>query len=151
MALKDQIFDLLNPAISQAGYFLEDVQVATPGKSRIITVIVDSDKPLNLDQVTVVSRQVGELLDNATFMGEQAFTLEVTSPGIDRPLTKPRHWHKNVGRLVKIVLTDGKVLTGRIASSNEISAVVEHDGEDTILFSEIKRAQIEVEFKKDAR
>ena len=151
MALKDQIFDLLDPAISQAGYFLEDVQVATPGKSRIITVIVDSDKPLNLDQVTVVSRQVGELLDNATIMGEQAFTLEVTSPGIDRPLTKPRHWHKNVGRLVKIVLTDGKVVTGRIASSNEISAVVEHDGEDTILFSEIKRAHIEVEFKKDAR
>jgi len=151
MALKDQIFDLLNPAIEQSGYFLEEIQVATPGKSRIITIIVDSDKPLNLDQVTVVSRQVGELLDSANFIGAAPYTLEVTSPGVDRPLTKPRHWYKNVGRLVKIVMSDGTTFTGRIKSSNEISAVIEHKGEDTVLFSEIKRAQIEVEFKKDAR
>ncbi|MEN9679773.1 MAG: hypothetical protein RLZ57_902 [Actinomycetota bacterium] len=151
MALKDQIFELLTPAFEQSGYFLEEIQVATPGKSRIITVIVDSDKTLNLDQVTVLSRQVGELLDNATFMGNTTYTLEVTSPGVDRPLTKPRHWYKNVGRLVKIVMSDGTTFSGRIKSSNEISAVIEHKGEDTVLFNEIKRAQIEVEFKNNAR
>ena len=151
MALKDQIFDLINPAVTEAGYVLEDVQVATPGKSRIITVIVDSDTSLNLDQVTSASRKVSELLDSASFMGETPYTLEVTSPGIDRPLTKPRHWHKNVGRLVKVVMNDGNTFSGRIKSSNEISAVVEHKGEDTILFNEIKRAQSEVEFKNDAR
>lgn len=151
MAITDQIFELIAPAVSKAGYYLEDVQIATPGKSRIITVIVDSDRPLNLNQVTIASREISVFLDAATFLGDKPYTLEVTSPGIDRPLTKPRHWHKNVGRLVKIVKTDGITIAGRIKSSNEISAVVENKGEDTILFTEIKRAQIEVEFKKDAR
>ena len=151
MAITDQIFELIAPAVSKAGFYLEDVQIASPGKSRIITVIVDSDHGLNLDQVTLVSREVSALLDVASFLGDKPFTLEVTSPGIDRPLTKPRHWHKNVGRLVKIVMNDGTTFSGRIKSSNEISAVVENKGEDTILFTEMKRAQIEVEFKKDAR
>ena len=148
MALKDQIFDLINPVVTEAGYVLEDVLVATPGKSRIITVIVDSDSSLNLDQVTAVSRQVGDLLESANFMGDTPYTLEVTSPGIDRPLTKPRHWSKNVGRLVKIVMNDGSTFNGRIMSSDEISASIE---DKTIFFDSIKRAQIEVEFKKDAR
>ena len=151
MAVKDQIFELVEPAVTNAGFFLEDVNVATPGKSRIISVIVDSNQSLNLDQVTSVSREVSALLDNANFLGDKPYTLEVTSPGIDRPLTKARHWHKNVGRLVKVVMIDGTTFSGRIKSSNEISAVIEHKGEDTVLFNEIKRAQIEVEFKKDAR
>ena len=151
MAVKDQIFELVEPAVTKAGFFLEDVNVATPGKSRIISVIVDSNQSLNLDQVTSVSREVSALLDNANFLGDKPYTLEVTSPGIDRPLTKARHWHKNVGRLVKVVMIDGTTFSGRIKSSNEISAVIEHKGEDTVLFNEIKRAQIEVEFKKDAR
>ena len=145
MALKDQIFDLLDPAISQAGYFLEDVQVATPGKSRIITVIVDSDKPLNLDQVTVVSRQVGELLDNATFMGEQAFTLEVTSPGIDRPLTLERHWRKNIGKLVKVVKNSDGIVEGRILSVTSNSAILENA---EINFADVRKATLVIEFKK---
>ena len=116
MALKDQIFDFLNPAIEQSGYFLEEIQVATPGKSRIITIIVDSDKPLNLDQVTDASRLVSEAMDSATFMGEQPYTLEVTSPGIDRPLTAPRHWRKNIDRLVKVTKVDGTVFKARILS-----------------------------------
>ena len=151
MAVKESIIELIEPVVKKSGYFLEDVLVASPGKSRIITVVVDSDKSLNLDQVTSISRDVSALLDEAKFLGDKPYTLEVTSPGVDRPLTKPRHWAKNVGRLVKVIRTDGSEVKGRIVSSNEISAVVENKGEDTILFSEIKRANIEVEFKKDAR
>ena len=151
MAVKESIIELIEPVVKKSGYFLEDVLVASPGKSRIITVVVDSDKALNLDQVTSISRDVSALLDEAKFLGDKPYTLEVTSPGVDRPLTKPRHWAKNVGRLVKVIRTDGSEVKGRIVSSNEISAVVENKGEDTILFSEIKRANIEVEFKKDAR
>ena len=94
MALKDQISELITPALHQAGYFLEDVNLVTPGNQRIVTVIVDGESALNLDQVTVASKLVSELLDEAPFMGETPFTLEVTSPGIDRPLTLPRHFAK---------------------------------------------------------
>jgi ribosome maturation factor RimP len=69
----------------------------------------------------------------------------VTSPGLDRPLTKPRHWRKNIDRLVKIVLLDGKEIKGRIKAANEVSATVD---ESEIKFSDIKRASLEVEFKQ---
>ena len=103
MALKDQISELVTPAVSDQGFYLEDVHVATPGSHRIVTCIVDGDASLNLDQVTTVSRVISELLDEAAFMGETPFTLEVTSPGVDRPLTQPRHFAKNIDRLLKII------------------------------------------------
>ena len=76
MALKDQIAELLSPALHKAGYFLEDVNLVNPGQHRIVTVIVDGESALNLDQVTVASKLVSELLDEAAFMGETPFTLE---------------------------------------------------------------------------
>ena len=114
MALKDQISELVTPAVSDLGFYLEDVHVATPGNHRIVTCIVDGDLSLNLDQVTSVSRVISELLDEAAFMGETPFTLEVTSPGVDRPLTERRHWEKNVTRIISMVMNDGTALTGRL-------------------------------------
>ena len=74
MALKDQISEHITPALHKAGYFLEDVNLVSPGQHRIVTVIVDGESALNLDQVTVASKLVSELLDEATFMGETPFT-----------------------------------------------------------------------------
>jgi ribosome maturation factor RimP len=153
MALKDQISELITPALQQAGYFLEDVNLVTPGNHRIVTVIVDGETSLNLDQVTVASKLVSELMDEAPFMGETPFTLEVTSPGIDRPLTLPRHFAKNVSRLLKVTKTDGVVVTGRITSNNDDSvtlAVVEkkESKEVVVALAEIKRAVVEIEFNR---
>ena len=106
MALKDHIFELVAPLVEKAGLVLEDVQVQTPGKNRFVTIMVDSETGLNLDQVTDISRLVGEAMDLAPFMGETPYTLEVTTPGVDRPLTAPRHFRKNVDRLVKITKND---------------------------------------------
>lgn len=153
MALKDQISELISPALQQAGYFLEDVNLVTPGNHRIVTVIVDGESALNLDQVTVASKLVSELMDEATFMGETPFTLEVTSPGIDRPLTLPRHFAKNVTRLLKVTKNDGIVVTGRITSNTEIDvtlAVIEKKETKEVIVSlaDIKRAVIEIEFNR---
>ena len=153
MALKDQISELVTPALSQAGYFLEDINIVTPGQHRIVTVIVDGESALNLDQVTVASKLVSELLDEATFMGETPFTLEVTSPGIDRPLTLPRHFAKNVSRLLKVVKSDGEVVTGRIASStdSEVTLTVAEKKTTTdvvVAIADIKRATVEIEFNR---
>lgn len=153
MALKDQIAELITPALKEAGYYLEDINVVSPGNHRIVTVIVDGDAALNLDQVTVASKLVSELVDEAPFMGETPFTLEVTSPGIDRPLTLPRHFAKNVTRLLKVTQNDGVVVTGRITSNTDIDvtlSVVEkkETKEVTILLADIKRAVVEIEFNR---
>ena len=153
MALKDQIADHISPALHQAGYFLEDINIASPGQHRIVTVIVDGESSLNLDQVTAASKLVSELLDEAAFMGETAFTLEVTSPGIDRPLTLPRHFAKNLDRLLKVTKVDGSVVTGRIISNSDsdvtLSVTEKKEVRDLIVnFADIKRAQIEIEFNR---
>jgi ribosome maturation factor RimP len=153
MALKDQISEFISPALHKAGYFLEDINVVSPGQHRIVTVIVDGESALNLDQVTVASKLVSELLDEAPFMGETPFTLEVTSPGIDRPLTLPRHFAKNVTRLLKVVKTDGEVVTGRIASNSdsEVTLTVTEKKSTTdvvIAIADIKRATVEIEFNR---
>jgi ribosome maturation factor RimP len=153
MALKDQIAQLVTPSVEEAGYFLEDVHLVTPGNQRIVTCIVDGESGLNLDQVTSASKIISGLLDEAAFMGETPFTLEVTSPGIDRPLTLPRHFAKNVTRLLKVTLNDGEVVTGRITSTSETSVLLEvaekkASKEVSIELSDIKRAVVEIEFNR---
>jgi ribosome maturation factor RimP len=145
MALKDQIFELVDPLVNKAGLVLEEVHVQTPGKHRFVTIIVDSETGLNLDQVTDASRLIGEALDGANFMGETPYTLEVTSPGVDRPLTAPRHWRKNIDRLVKVTKSDGEVFKARILSADDSQAVLDNGA---IEYGDIKRAIIEVEFNR---
>jgi ribosome maturation factor RimP len=153
MALKDQISELVTPAVSDLGFYLEDVHVATPGSHRIVTCIVDGDASLNLDQVTRVSRVISELLDEAGFMGETPFTLEVTSPGVDRPLTQPRHFAKNVDRLLKVIKLDGSEVTGRILSNTDkditLTVTVKKETvEQTVSLTDVKRAVVEIEFNR---
>lgn len=153
MALTDQIAELITPAVTAQGYFLEEVQLVSPGKHRIVTCIVDGEVALNLDQVTSVSRAISELLDESPIMGDTPFTLEVTSPGIDRPLTKPRHFAKNNDRLLKITKLDGDVVTGRILTNtdSDVTLTVEtkkESSEVVVALSDIKRAVVEIEFNR---
>lgn len=145
MSLKDQIFELVAPLVDKCGLVLEEVQVQTPGKNRFVTVIVDSETGLNLDQVTEASRLISEAMDSATFMGELPYNLEVTSPGVDRPLTAPRHWRKNLDRLVKVTKANGEVFKARILSADDDQVTLDNG---SLKYSEIKRAIIEIEFNR---
>lgn len=150
MSLVNNLTKLLTPAVTRAGFVLEEVTVTPVGKRRLVAVVVDcEDRNPSLDEVTVVSKEVSAILDNYTQMGEMPFTLEVTTPGIDRPLTLGRHWKKNVGRLVKITPKTGEKYIGRIASVKENAVTIEMKGKESeISFAEISRAQIEVEFNR---
>lgn len=153
MALTTQITELITPAVTAQGFFLEEVQLVSPGKHRIVTCIVDGEVALNLDQVTSISRAISELLDESPIMGETPFTLEVTSPGIDRPLTKPRHFAKNNDRLLKITKLNGDVITGRILSNtdSDVTLTIEtkkESSEVVVALSDIKRAVVEIEFNR---
>jgi len=145
MGKKEEISAAIIPALSDLGFYLEDITITSAGRRSMITVIVDGDNHLSLDQVTVATKAIGEIVENIQSLGESAFTLEVTSPGLDRPLTKPRHWRKNIDCLVKIVLLDGKEIKGRVKDVSEISTTVD---DQVVKFSEIKRATLEIEFKQ---
>ena len=145
MGKKEEISAAITPALSDLGFYLEDITITSAGRRSMLTVIVDGDTHLSLDQVTVATKAISEVVENIQSLGQAPFTLEVTSPGLDRPLTKPRHWRKNIDRLVKIVLSDGKEIKGRVKDATEISATVD---EQAVNFSDIKRATLEIEFKQ---
>jgi ribosome maturation factor RimP len=154
MSLASNITELLNPAVTRAGFVLEEVTVTPVGKRRLISVVVDCEnRNPSLDEVTVVSKDVSAILDTYTQLGEMPFTLEVTTPGIDRPLTELRHWKKNVGRLVKITPHTGKKYVSRIKEVLPREVILENKGSEvSVAFSDISRAQIEVEFnRKDVK
>ena len=152
MSLQDSLTELLKPAVENAGFFLEQVLVTNPGNHRILTCVVDGPKPLNLDEVTVVSRLISALLDESELI-DDAFTLEVTSPGVDRPLTERRHWEKNVTRVISMVMNDGSSLTARLTELRESDAtfvenIIGRMKTHIIVLAEIKRANVEVEFSR---
>ena len=145
MNVRDRIAEAITPTIEASGAFLEDLNMVRAGKKSLLTVIVDNEVGLNLDQVTEISRNISELVESLPEMGNTPFTLEVTSPGIDRPLTLPRHWRKNHGRLIKITKADGTVVEGRIGEVSENSVVVD----DVIQnFADMKKAIVQIEFKE---
>jgi len=144
MGKKEDISAAITPALEALGFYLEDVTIISAGRRSMLTIIVDGDTHLSLDQVTSATKAIGEIVESVQSLGETPFTLEVTSPGLDRPLTKVRHWQKNINRLVKVVLLDGSEIKGRIKDVNEVSATVD---EKNINYSDIKRATLEIEFK----
>jgi ribosome maturation factor RimP len=144
MTLLEEIAVAITPAIEAAGCYLEEVTLTPAGKRKIMTVIVDGDTNLSLDQVTAVSKEVSAIVEVLPALGDTPFTLEVTSPGVDRPLTHPRHWRKNHGRLINVTLEDGKVVKGRIGDSTEIDVEIDSL---KIAYAAMKRALIEIEFK----
>lgn len=148
------IRDAITPIIAEADLFLEALQISSAGKHRVIRILVDRRDPripLSLDEVTAVTKPISTSLDSLSALGEHPFTLEVSSPGIDFPLSLPRHWVKNQNRLAAITLKTGEKFTGRITSSDETSATIAIEGKKvetrTVAFEEISHANIEIEFK----
>jgi ribosome maturation factor RimP len=119
-------------------------------------VVVDRDGGISLDDIAEVSRAVSAALDERDPMGEAPYDLEVTSPGVSRPLTLPRHWRRNAGRLVQVPLTAGGELTGRIIEADEEGVTLElpgkkpgtKGGERRLAYSELGRGKVQVEFNR---
>jgi ribosome maturation factor RimP len=136
--------ELVEPVIRSVGYDLEEVTTTAAGRRSVVRVVVDRDGGVDLDAVAEVARAVSEALDATDAMGSSPYTLEVTSPGVDRPLTEPRHWRRNVGRLVETPM-----LTGRILAVTDDGAAIEVDGEQRhIPFADLGTGRIVVEFSR---
>lgn len=113
------ITSVVEPVVRSLDLDLEDLRISTVGRRKLVKVVVDGDGGVSLDLVADVSRAVGEALEAASVMGDTDWTLEVTSPGVERPLTLPRHWRRAIGRNVKVQFADGREDLGRILEFDE--------------------------------
>jgi ribosome maturation factor RimP len=148
---------LLGPLAVKAGLELEEVKVTAQGKRRQLMVVVDAEDGVQLDAVAEVSRDFSEALDASDAMGETEYVLEVTSPGTDRPLSEPRHFRRNAGRLVKLQLKERGELIARIMTVDDTGLDLEVPGVKgrkpkpaRADFAEITTARVEVEFNRKA-
>jgi ribosome maturation factor RimP len=149
-ATRDRLVDTLRPAIERAGLDLEDVEVTPAGRRRLVRVVVDKDGGVTLDDIADTTRLVSRRLDeDDDLMGEASYTLEVTSPGTDRPLTAERHWRRNLGRLVKVTPHEGDPVTGRIVEAGDSAARLDVDGAThDVRYADVRKARVEVEFNR---
>ena len=167
-AARQMVAAALEPVLTAEGVDLEDLQIASAGRRSQVRVIVDADSGMDLDGIARISQVIsaalddpgvaGTALDQATSAGP--YTLEVSSPGVDRPLTLPRHWRRNIARLVTIRTHSGEELRGRIVEVGDGHATIEveatgkaagnHGDRTQVLFDDVQRATIEVEFRRPA-
>jgi ribosome maturation factor RimP len=148
----ESLEDFLRPIVEQFGCDLEEVDV-TPGggRGRMLRVLVDRDGGISLDDIAEVTRAISKALDTDDVMGDGAYMLEVSSPGVDRPLTLPRHWRRNVKRLVAVTLKAGGKVTGRIKSASDDAAELDVDGAvRMVAYADVEKAKIQIEFNRAA-
>jgi ribosome maturation factor RimP len=153
----DRLTRLLAPVVHALEMDLEGIKVTAAGRRRILRVVVDADGGVSLDDIALASRELSLKLDNAVEMGEQPYTLEVSSPGVDRPLTQARHWRRATGRLVvaPVTVRDGAdqsgngaaTAEGRIVGSSDIGVTLEHAGViREFSYAELGPGRVQVEF-----
>lgn len=166
MANAEHIRPVLEQALVASGLVLDDVSVTTAGHRRVVRILVDRElpaepevvttptEPLSLDEVADATRLVSDALDASDAMGEQPYTLEVSSPGVGRPLSEPRHYRRNVGRLLTLHRADDEV-TGRLTSASATQATVEVPAvkkaparTETVSYADVHHAVVQVEFAR---
>jgi ribosome maturation factor RimP len=142
--------DLAGPVAGRSGLVVEDVTVTPAGRRRVLRVVVDlpddAAGSVSLDAVAEVSRQLSDALDASDVMGGTPYVLEVSSPGVDRPLTGRRHWTRARGRLVRVLDHSGADVTGRLAEVDD-RGVVFDDGR-RLAWDSVARGLVQVEFTR---
>lgn len=147
-----QVIELLDGEFARAGYEIEDVVIEAAARPPRITVIADGDEPLDLDSIASLSRSASELLDRVDDKAAP-YVLEVTSPGVDRPLTTEKHYRRARGRKVELTLSDGSHLSGRLGETHAgtVRLVVREGGKANFSVRElpldgVSKAVVQVEF-----
>jgi ribosome maturation factor RimP len=164
--LAPKLRDLIASVVGEAGFDLEDLVEQRIGARVLLRVVVDGEEGISLDDIASVSRAVSAALDEAELtepgvLGDQAYDLELSSPGVSRPLTLPRHWRRARGRLVKATGPDGAELTGRVLDTTDeqvtllVSSVKKLgqkavETEQTFDFAALGKARVQVEFNRAA-
>jgi ribosome maturation factor RimP len=150
--MTDSLETLVESTVTSLGLDLEALDLTPAGNKRVLRIAVDRDGGIGIDDVTDATRALSEVLDASDVMGEQPYTLEVTSRGVDRPLTLPRHWRRNEGRLVRLRLAgDDSSVDGRIGASDDTGVDIVGRTTTRYAYTDITSALVQVELnRKDA-
>jgi ribosome maturation factor RimP len=147
-AARARLREVVEPVVTKAGYDLEDLSLTRAGRRFVVRVMIDADGGIGLDDVATVSREISEALDAADEQGGELlageYQLEVGSPGVDRPLTLPRHWRRNVGRLVAV-----NGVTGRVLRTDDNGVTLDVDGKERpVAWADLGAGKVQIEFKR---
>jgi ribosome maturation factor RimP len=151
-ALRTRLRTLVEPVVSGAGLDLEDLGVSRAGRRHVVRITVDGEEGVGHDELTDVSHRLSAALDEAEAAGGDlpldSYTLEVTSPGVDRPLTQPRHWRRNVGRLVAVRAAQVS-FTARVADVTADGVAFANPGPaEPVPFEQLGPGRVQVEFAR---
>lgn len=142
-----RLADLIRPVAAAAGMDLESVRVTVAGRRRLLRVVVDGDHGVSLDDAAEVSREVSAALDATDVMGDVPYTLEVSSPGVDRPLTEPRHWRRAAGRLVRVKTVTSGAVQGRVLAADDDGVTLDvAGGARRFGYGDLGAGAVQVEF-----
>jgi ribosome maturation factor RimP len=149
-AHKTRLREVIAPVVEAAGYDLEELSVSRAGRRHVLRIMVDGEHGVSLDAVADLSREISVALDSAEETGgqfsEREYVLEVSSPGVDRPLTQPRHWRRNVGRLVAVTV-DERQLTGRLVAADDAGIILDVNGaRHELRYADLGPGRVQVEF-----
>lgn len=160
-ATHDRLVALVSPVVQGAGYDLEELILTPMGRRSLLRVVIDRDEGISLDDIAAISHAVGDVLDeDEGVIGKAPYALEVTSPGVNRPLTEPRHWRRAVGRLVEVIVqadgspegasrAPGSLLRGRVAGYDGTAVTLNIDGvEHAVRMSDLGAGQVQLEFSR---
>lgn len=144
---------VVTPVLEGYGLELDALEVVPAGRRRVVRIVVDGDGPQGrgplLDDIASASRAVSEALDASDATGQAAYTLEVSSRGVGRPLTAPKHWRRNATRLVRVDLADGSQVTGRITAADDDAVELDVDGTPReVRYADVTKALVQVELNR---
>lgn len=143
-----QLHGVLEPIVTAAGFELDGLDVHVTGRRHTVKLVVDSDGGVGLDDIARLSRAAAAELDQREHLIGGSYTLEVTSPGVDRPLTGPRHWRRAHLRTVAARTHDGRTVTGRVGTAGAESVALLVDGTVRELrYADVEHAAVQVEFR----
>ena len=152
----DRIAAVIEPVLGQFALELDAVEIMPAGRRSVVRVVVDGDgwegSGPSLDDIAEATKAVSGALDDSDTTGAGSYTLEVTSRGVSRPLTLPRHWRRNADRLVAVTLSGGETVTGRITGSDDDAVTLDVDGmARQLAYSQISKALVQVELNRPKR
>lgn len=155
MNLKEQIIGLLAPLLEDDKYFIVEIQVSPSKIRQKVTVLIDSDEGISIDECAEISRKLGDLIEEQGIL-PNAYTLEVSSPGVDYPLAMPRQFRKNIGRTLKVILPEGIEKKGQLLSASEEGFVLLEElkkkkkdqvpNELSFAYADIVRVEVQIKF-----
>ncbi|MEO6470351.1 MAG: ribosome maturation factor RimP [Aeromicrobium sp.] len=147
--MTDRLETLVAGCVTDLGFDLEALELTPAGKRRVLRIAIDQDGGVTIDDISSATRSLSEALDSSDVMGSLPYMLEVTSRGVDRPLTLPRHWRRNADRLVSAHLADGSTVAGRIGDSDDDGVdIATNDGAQRLAYVDVAKALVQIELNR---